>query len=95
MESSKVKDVVRRELAIFSVLLAIGFVLMPILIYKVGQMVFGEYGGYGYGEFFGNLSGKIRSGDLVAWFLVLSPWFGWQCLRLTRVAWRATRPQST
>ena len=95
MESSNVKAVAKRELALFSVLLFIGFVLMPVLIYEVGQIVFGEYGGHGYREFFSNLSTKIRSGDAVAWFLVLSPWLGWQCLRLTRLAWRATRPENT
>ena len=94
MESSKLKIVAKRELALFSGLLFVGFVLMPVLIYEVGQLVFGAYGGAGYREFFSNLSEKIRSGNLVAWFLVLSPWLGWQCLRLTGLAWRATRPES-
>ena len=61
---------------------------MPIVIYWVGQNVFGAYGGQGYSDFFGNLSEKIRSGDTVAWFLVLSPYLIWQCLRLTVLAWR-------
>ena len=94
MESSKFKAAAKRELALFAGLLFVGFVLMPILIYEVGQIVFGEYGGAGYSEFFGSLSGRIRSGDPVAWFLVLSPWLGWQCLRLTGLAWRATRAES-
>ncbi|MEL7185404.1 MAG: hypothetical protein AAFN50_03070 [Pseudomonadota bacterium] len=91
METSKLKATAKRELALFLGLLFVGYVLMPILIYKVGQLVFGEFGGAGYSDFFGNLSEKIRSGNLVAWFLVLSPWIGWQCLRLTGMAWRATR----
>jgi hypothetical protein len=71
-------------------LLFLGFVLMPIAIYVVGRDLFGEYGGAGYGEFFNMLSGKIRSGDRVAWFLVLSPYLAWQTLRLTRFGWRCT-----
>jgi hypothetical protein len=51
-------------------------------------LLFGAYGGNGYAEFFGILSSKIRGGDLVAWFLVLSPYFGWQCLRLIAYGWR-------
>ena len=94
MESSKIKHIAKRELALFSVLLFIGYVLVPVLIYKVGQIVFGEFGGAGYSEFFGALSYKIRTGNLVAWFLVLSPWIGWQCLRLTGLAWRATRAEN-
>ena len=62
---------------------------MPIAIYAVGRNVFGAYGNLGYGSFFGVLSEKIRNGDVVAWFLVLSPYLAWQCLRLTAFAWRA------
>ena len=43
----------------------------------------------GFAEFYGTLSGKIRSGDLVAWFLVLSPWLAWQVVRLALLGWRA------
>ncbi len=63
---------------------------MPIAIYVVGDAVFGEYGGHGYGGFFKTLSGKLRSGDTVAWFLVLSPYIVWQVVRLMGLAWRLT-----
>jgi len=58
-------------------------------IWLVGKAVFGAYGGTGYSDFFGNISGKIRGGDLVAWFLVLSPYLVWQCLRLMALGWRS------
>lgn len=80
---------VTKETALLAVLLFIGFVLLPIGIYAVGRIVFGTYGGMGYGGFFSMLSEKIRNGDVVAWFLVLSPYCAWQCLRLTAYAWRA------
>ena len=69
--------------------LFLGLVIVPLLIYQVGQGVFGEYGGVGYGDFFGRLGSKIRDGDLSAWFLVLAPYMGWQCLRLMALCWRA------
>ncbi len=75
----------------FVTLLFLGLVLMPIAIYAIGRNLFGEYGGAGYGEFFNTLSGKIRSADPVAWFLVLSPYLAWQSLRLTVYAWRRTK----
>ena len=78
-----------KEAALFFGLLFLGFVLMPVAIYIVGQQVFGNYGGYGYADFFGTLSGKIRSGEPVAWFLVLSPYLAWQTLRLTVFGWRS------
>ena len=78
-----------KEAALFFGLLFFGFVLMPIAIYVVGQQVFGDYGGYGYADFFGTLSGKIRAGEPVAWFLVLAPYLAWQTLRLTVFGWRS------
>jgi len=62
-------------------------VVVPIIIYQVGQSVFGTYVGAGFTDFFGTLSGKIRNGDIVAWFLILSPYLGWQCLRLVVYGW--------
>ncbi len=65
-----------------------GLVVMPVIIYQVGQTIFGVYGGVGYSDFFATLSGKVRNGDLVAWFLISAPYLGWQCLRLMVFAWR-------
>ncbi|MBT8098620.1 MAG: hypothetical protein KJO82_02660 [Gammaproteobacteria bacterium] len=79
-----------RELAVFLGLLFFGLVILPVGIYLVGQKVFGSYAGYGYADFFGDISGKIRRGDIFTWFLVLSPYLIWQTLRLTRAGWRLT-----
>ena len=86
---SPVVKFLKKEGALFAILLFAGFVLLPIAVWFVGKSVFGAYGGSGYMEFFGVLSGKIRSGDFVAWFLILSPYLVWQCLRLTVLAWRS------
>lgn len=88
---STLKRKVRKELALLSCLLFFGLVLMPIGIYWMGEAVFGNYAGHGYGDFFGTLSAKLRSGDLVAWFLVGSPYLAWQLLRILASAWRYTR----
>ena len=86
---SALSTLLKKEAALFAGLLFAGLVLLPICIWFVGKSVFGAYGGAGYWEFFGTLSGKIRSGDLVAWFLVLSPWLVWQSIRLMAFGWRA------
>jgi len=91
-KSNSFKQIARRESALFLGLLFIGLVLMPFGIYLVGQEVFGDYSGHGYGDFFGTLSGKIRNRDAVAWFLVLSPYLAWQLVRLTALAWRRASP---
>lgn len=85
---SFLRNIVRKEIGLLAGLLFFGLVLMPIAIFVIGQKFFGTYGGHGYSDFFGTLSGKIRAGDTVAWFLVLSPYLVWQCLRLMALAWR-------
>ena len=88
--------VIRKEVGLFVGLLFVGLVLLPIAVFGVGQSIFGDYGGQGYNEFFTTLSGKIREGDAVAWFLVLSPYLGWQTLRLIAWGWRRTaRPRTS
>lgn len=77
-----------RELALFLGLVFVGLVLLPVAIYLVGGAVFGEYGGQGFSDFFSTMIGRVRNGETVAWFLILSPYLGWQVLRLTAMAWR-------
>ena len=86
--SSRLPNILKKEVALLATLLFIGLVILPILIWFVGKAVFGAYGGAGYFEFFGTLSGKIRAGDAVAWFLVLSPWLAVQLIRLALAGWR-------
>ena len=88
-KSPSLSRILKKESAIFAGFLFVGVVLLPIVIWFVGKIVFGAYGGAGFAEFFGTLNGKIRSGDLVAWFLVLSPWLALQILRLMVFGWRA------
>jgi len=78
-----------RELALLTGFLFFGLVVLPVIIYYVGQSVFGVYGGASYGDFFGTLGGRVRGGDYVAWFLIMSPYLGLQTLRLTLFGWRA------
>ncbi len=84
------KQRARSEAVLFVGLLFVGIVILPIAIYFVGATIFGTYGGEGYGDFFGAISAKIRGGDQVAWFLVLSPYLAVLVLRLMRWAWRQT-----
>lgn len=61
---------------------------MPVAIYFVGQVVFGEYGGNGFGSFAGNVGAKIAGMQPVAWFMVLAPYLLVQTARLTLRGWR-------
>jgi hypothetical protein len=85
------KYFVKKEVLLFLALLFFGLVILPIGIWFVGAAIFGDYGGAGYADFFGTLSAKIRAGDVIAWFLVLSPWVALQIVRLATFAWRGTK----
>ncbi|NCF51245.1 hypothetical protein GWP57_06515 [Gammaproteobacteria bacterium] len=78
----------RKEAALMLVLLFFGLALLPVAIFLVGQNVFGHYGGYGYGHFFGELIDNFLAGRPAACFLVLSPYLTWQLVRLTVFGWR-------
>ena len=90
------RKTITREAALLLGFLFLGLVLLPVAIYVVGQAIFGDYGGGSYGHFFSELSGRIRAGDSAAWFVVLSPYLGWQTLRLIALGWRSAgrRPET-
>ena len=86
--SNSVRRIITRELTLLLGFFFVGLVLLPIAIYLVGEAIFGDYGGGSYAHFYSELSGRVRAGDAAAWFLVLSPYLGWQTLRLIGLAWR-------
>ena len=81
----------RNEAVLFFALLAFGALVLPALIYLVGNAIFGEYGGSGVGAFYGALRDNLLGGNLAAWFVILSPYLIWQLLRLTFAAFHAGR----
>lgn len=78
-----------RELLLFFALFFVGFTVLPVVIFLVGQAIFGSYGGGGFAGFFGELWRKVTNGEFYAWFLVLSPYLAILTLRLAILGWRA------
>jgi hypothetical protein len=85
------KKRLQTELALFLILLLVGLLLLPISIYLVGDAIFGDYSGSGFAEFYQSVHDGLRRGDSAIWFLVLSPYLGWQVLRLTVIGFRHSR----
>ncbi len=85
---------IRKEAILLLILFVAGILLMPAAIYFIGQMIFGNYGGDGFGGFFGAIGKKLTAADGVAWLLVASPYLILQCLRITAYAWRRSRSRS-
>jgi len=89
-QERSIKQRVTNEAALFLGLFFVGLVLLPIAVFLVGNAVFGAFEGNGFYEFFGMLSGRIRSGDRAAWFLIASPYLAILTLRLMAWGWRST-----
>ena len=83
--------IIRKETFLLAGFLFLGLVMLPIAVFLVGQVIFGDYGGQGFGQFYLDLSSRVRSGDGAALFLIFSPYLAWQTLRLVGLGWRLTR----
>ncbi|MEX0976366.1 MAG: hypothetical protein WDZ50_04645 [Woeseia sp.] len=94
MTERSLKRRVLKEAALFGGLFLVGLVVLPLLIYLVGQAVFGAHEGTGFSTFYGRLHGEFRAGEPAVVFLLLSPYLLWQLLRLTTRLFRRLRPMS-
>lgn len=88
MTTTTLANSAKRETLLFAGFFAFGLLLLPAAIYLVGQAVFGTYGGEGIGAFYSGIMTRIRNGDIVGWFLILSPYIFVQLVRLAFMVFR-------
>jgi hypothetical protein len=73
----------RRELLVFAVFGGFGLLILPGIVYLVGQRLLGEYRpDAAMGGFYADLYGHLGALSVWAWLLVLGPWIAVQTLRL-------------
>jgi hypothetical protein len=70
-----------REALLALGLVAFGLILLPALVYLVGQQVVGEYPD-GIGGLYAAVGDALMAGNPLAWILILSPYVTIQLLRL-------------
>ena len=63
-----------QEIAIAAIALALGFGLMPILIFFAGSLTRGTYEGAGVARIFATLYHDLGAGSPTAWIVVLGPY---------------------
>jgi hypothetical protein len=86
-------DIIKRELLIAVVLLAIGLAALPAAIYFVGQQIMGPYESEaGLTGLMDQIWADLMTGAPHAWLLVLSPWL---VIQTARLAMRAGRRRKT
>ncbi len=73
----------KKELIVLGFFLFLSLLVLPIIIYVVGELVFGKYEGNGYMDFLIKLIERLSSGNFVTWILILSPYIGWQIMRIS------------
>jgi hypothetical protein len=73
----------RREALVLAACFGFGLLVLPALIFLVGEQLLGEYRpGAGMGAFYADLYAQLAAMSPWAWLLVLGPWLGIQLLRL-------------
>jgi hypothetical protein len=75
-----------KEIAILVAALAVGALLGPMIVFLVGQAVFGPYaGGAGMGTFYGQFWRELANADPIPWMMLISPYLLLQWLRLLQL----------
>ena len=79
----------KKELAYLVPALVVGAFLEPVLVFLVGQALFGDYAeGAGLGTFFGNFWKDLVAGDPVPWIMLLAPYLLVLWMRLATYPFR-------
>lgn len=86
----------KKELAYLVPALAVGAFLEPILVFLVGQAMFGDYaGGAGLGTFFSSFWEDLLRADPVPWIMLFAPYFLISWLRLVTFPFRHAKGAET
>jgi len=79
-----------RELWLTGIALAVGFGLMPLLIYVAGSSLLGRYDGASVRRTFGSVYAGLEAGSAASWIVLLGPYGLYLIFRCLRFLWRAS-----
>ncbi|MEX2496573.1 MAG: hypothetical protein WD448_10815 [Woeseia sp.] len=94
-QQTQLKERVAEELIRFAGLAGVSLLILPLAIYLVGRVVFGDYGGGGLFDFYAQLLRDFLNGEPAVWFLLLSPYLVWQIARLAAWGFRRRNDSPT
>jgi hypothetical protein len=78
-----------QEIAIAFIALAVGFGLMPLLIFLAGSASLGRYEGASAGAMYASLFQGFKSGSSAAWIVLLGPYGLYLLFRALKLWWQA------
>jgi len=79
-----------RELWLTGIALAVGFGLMPLIIYFLGSSILGRYEGASVRRTFASLYEGLQAGSAASWIVLLGPYGLYLSFRGLRFLWRAS-----
>ncbi len=71
-------------------MLAVGFALMPLLIFSAGSSVLGRYDGAGAARLYDSVYQGLGNGSAASWGVVLGPFALYLAFRGLQLWWRAS-----
>ena len=77
-----------QEIAVSVLALAVGFGLMPLLIFLAGSAFLGRYEGASLAGMYASLFQGFKSGSPAAWVVLLGPYSLYLLFRGLRLWWR-------
>ena len=83
----------RIQLILAGIGLALGIVVLPTVVFTVGNSIIGTYAGGAHrlGSFYGNFFADLTNGSPIAWTLAIVPYVLLLLLRF--IFWRSTAAQ--
>jgi hypothetical protein len=79
-----------RELLLSVLALAVGFALMPVLIFHAGSLLLGRYDGASVAHQFESIYGGLQAGSAASWIVLLGPYGLYLLFRVLGLWWRAS-----
>lgn len=79
-----------QEAALAVLALALGFGIMPILIFFAGSWALGRYEGASVARMYDSVYRGLGLGSVASWIVVLGPYGFYLLLRTLRLWWRAS-----
>lgn len=79
-----------RELGLAAITLAVGFGVMPVLIFFAGSSLLGRYDGASPARLYDSVYRGLGAGSLASWIVVLGPYGLYLIVKGLRLGWRAS-----
>lgn len=79
-----------QEAAFAALALAVGFGVMPILIFFAGSMALGRYDGASLSRIYDSLYQGLVAGSVASWIVVLGPYGCYLLFKTLSAWWRAS-----